>query len=150
MKVILLRDVKALGQKGDVKEVADGYARNYLFAHGLAQAANAGNINSRNHEIKIRLSKDAQALADAEKQAAALKNQKVIVYAKCGELGKLFGSVTNGDIAKALAQIGYTVDKKKIEVDEQIKTLGEHKAQVKLYPQVQVAIIVEVRNESER
>ena len=150
MKVILLRDVKSLGKKGDLKEVADGYARNYLLAHGLAEPANAGNINSRDHEIKVRLNKEAQALAEAEKQAAKLKDQKVIVYAKCGDMGKLFGSVTNGDIADALDKMGYKIEKKKIEVSDQIKTLGTHPATIKLYPQVQTSIIVEVRDESER
>ena len=150
MKVILLRDVKALGKKGDIKEVADGYARNYLLANGLAEPANAGNINSRNHGIKVKLNKEAQALADAEKQAAAMKNMKVTLYAKTGDNGKLFGSVTNGDIADALAKLGYKVDKKKIDVSEPIKALGEHKAKVKIYPKVQAKIIIEVLDESDR
>lgn len=150
MKVILLREIKALGKKGDVKEVADGYARNYLFAKGLAVPANASNINSRDHEIQIKENKDAKELAVAQKQAAALEDKKVTVYAKCGEMGKLFGSITTADIAHALGAMGYKIDKKKIDVVEQIKTLGNHQATLKLYPQVQATITIEVQDESKR
>lgn len=150
MKVILLRDIKALGKKGEVKEVADGYARNYLFAKGLAVPANASNINSRNHEISIKENKEAKELASAQKQAAALEEKTVTVFAKCGEMGKLFGSITTGDIAHALEAMGYKIDKKKIDVVEQIKTLGNHQAVLKLYPKVLATITIEVQDESKR
>ncbi len=150
MKVILVQDVKSLGRKGDVKEVADGYARNFLFVKGLAVPANAGNINSRNHEIKLQQDRAAKELATAQKQAAELADKKIIVYAKAGDGGKLFGSVTNGDIAAALADMGYKIDKKKIEPLEQIKNLGQHQVQLKLYPQVQATVTVEVCDESKR
>ena len=81
MKVILVQDVKALGRKGDVKEVADGYARNFLFVKGLAVPANAGNINSRNHEIKLQQDRAAKELATAQKQAAELADKTIVVYA---------------------------------------------------------------------
>ena len=150
MKVILLQDVKALGKKGDMKEVADGYARNFLFAKKLAIPANASNVNMRNHEIALQQDREAKLRAHAEKQAAELDEKKVAVYAKCGEAGRLFGSVTAADLSAALAEMGYKIDKKKIELLEPMKTLGEYKAVLKLYPNVQAGITVEVRDESER
>ena len=92
----------------------------------------------------------AKELATAQKQAAELADKKIIVYAKAGDGGKLFGSVTNGDIAAALADMGYKIDKKKIEPLEQIKNLGQHQVQLKLYPQVQATVTVEVCDESKR
>jgi len=150
MKVILLQDIKSLGKKGDVKEVADGYARNYLFTKGLAASASAGNINIRNHEIRIKEDKEARDLAVAKRQATELADKTVTVYAKAGEMGKLFGSVTTGDLATALAEMGYQIDRKKIELTEQIKSLGSHQAILKLYSNVQTYITVEVKDESER
>lgn len=150
MKVILLQDVKALGKKGDLKDVADGYARNFLFVRGLAVPADSGNINKRNHEIRIRQDQASKALAVAERQAKALADSKIVVYAKAGEGGRLFGSVTNGDLAKALAEMGYKIDRKKIEISEQIKSLGEYQAVLKLYPQVQTTVTIEVQDESQR
>lgn len=150
MKVILLQDIKSLGEKGEVKEVADGYARNYLFTKDLAVAASAGNLNSRDHEIRIKEDKEARDLAVAKRQAGELADKTVIVYAKSGEMGKLFGSITTGDLASALAQMGFKIDKKKIELTEQIKSLGSHQAVLKLYPNVRTDIAVEVKDESER
>ncbi len=150
MKVILLQDIKSLGKKGDIKTVADGYARNFLFAKGLALPADSGNVNRRNHEIKIQQDQSAKDLAVAERQAKDLTDAVVVVYAKAGEAGKLFGSVTNGDLAKALEEMGYSVDKKKIEPTEQIKSLGTYQAVLKLYPQVHTTVTIEVKDESER
>lgn len=150
MKVILLSDVKALGKKGDLKEVADGYARNFLLRQHLAVEANARNINNLAHEMKLREEKEALALSLAERQAKALAGQTVTIYAKAGEMGKLFGSVTGGDLAQALADMGHQIDKKKIELPEQIKTLGSHKAVLKLVPHQPTEITVEVHDESER
>ena len=144
MKVILLQDVKALGKKGDVKEVADGYARNFLFAKNLAVEASTGNINMRNHEVKLQQEREAKKLAEAKKYAEELNGRVVKLYAKCGEAGRLFGSATGGDVADALADIGYKVDKKKIELPEAMKALGRYDAILKLYPQVQAKITVEV------
>lgn len=150
MKVILLQDVKSIGKKGDMKNVADGYARNFLFAKGLAVPADTGNINKRNHEIKIKQDQAAKELTIAKKQAKELEEVTITMYAKAGEGGKLFGSVTHGDIADALKEMGYTVDKKKIEPVEQIKSLGSYQAVLKLYPQVQAKVTIEVKDESER
>ena len=150
MKVILLKDVKALGKKGDVKEVADGYARNFLFAKELAIPASAGNINMRNHELKLEQEREAKRLAKAKEQAAALDDKTITVFAKCGDAGRLFGSVTTADLAAALEAMGQKIEKKKIELPEQMKTLGKYPAILKLYPNVQAKITVEVKDESER
>jgi large subunit ribosomal protein L9 len=150
MKVILLQDVKALGKKGEVKEVADGYARNFLLRQNLAVEANSRNVNNLAHEIKVREDKEALVLSLAERQAKALAGQTIIIYAKAGEMGKLFGSVTTGDLAQALKALGQEIDKKKIELPEQIKTLGSHTALLKLVPHQPTEITVEVHDESER
>ena len=144
MKVILLKDVKALGRKGDVKEVADGYARNYLFAKQLAQPADKANLNSLSHEAKLRIIREEQALEKAKKLAEALKEKTITLHAKAGEAGRLFGSVTTADVSAALAEHGYTVDKKKIELPETIKKLGSFKAIAKLHSNVHVEIALEV------
>lgn len=150
MKVILLQDVKALGRRGEVKEVADGYANNFLFKKQLAQPADKANLNSLNHETRLRMQREEKTLALAKKQAEALKEQTVIVYAKAGEAGRLFGSVTNSDISEALRGLGYDIDKKRIEVETAIKTLGRFTATVKLHTEVQVPLLVEVHDVSER
>lgn len=146
MKVILLQDVKALGRKGDVKDVADGYARNFLFKNKLAQPADKANMNSLNHELKLQMQREAAAKAKAEEMAASLKEQTVHLEMKCGEGGRLFGSVTTGDVSAALEKMGYKVDKKKIELAENIKTLGEYTATLKLHSSVHVDIKIEVCN----
>lgn len=144
MKVILLQDVKALGRKGDVKEVADGYARNFLFVKQLAQPADKANMNSLSHENKLRMIREEQALAKAKELAEKLKKQKITLRAKAGEAGRLFGSVTTADVSAALAEYGYNVDKKKIELSETVKKLGSYKAIVKLHPTVHAEIALEV------
>ena len=149
MKVILIQDVKALGRKGDVKEVADGYARNYLFKNKLAQPADKANMNSLNHELKLQMQREAAAKAKAESVAQALKDKTDVLKVKCGEAGRLFGSVTNGDVAAALEAMGYKIDKKKIELPESIKTLGEHSAVIKLHSNISVTVKLEVRNAAE-
>ncbi|MDO4582259.1 MAG: 50S ribosomal protein L9 [Bacillota bacterium] len=147
MKVILVQDVKSLGKKGDIKEVADGYARNYLFAKALAKPATADSLNMRNYEIKLKLNREEQQLADARAAAKKLEGTTLLIIAKAGEAGKLFGSVTNSDIADKLKESGFDVDKKKIETEEQIKSLGRFNATIKLHAQVQAKIIIEVRDE---
>ncbi len=146
MKVILLQDVKALGRKDEVKEVADGYARNFLFKKGLAQPADKANLNSLNHELKLKMQREAALKAQAEKQAAELADKTVVLLAKAGEAGRLFGSVTTADVSEALREIGYAIDKKKIELPETVKTLGEYPAIIKLYTNIQVKIKIEVRD----
>ncbi|MCR4962313.1 MAG: 50S ribosomal protein L9 [Firmicutes bacterium] len=147
MKVILLQDVKSLGKRGDVKEVADGYARNYLIAKGFAQPASKGNLNILDHEIKMRMSKEAQLIDDAEHLAKKVEGKTFVIPAKAGEAGKLFGSVTTADIAAVLSQQGYDVDKRKIEIPVPIKALGMFEAVLKLHSKVSAKIQLDVRDE---
>lgn len=145
MKVILLEDVKSLGRKDEVKEVSDGYARNFLFKKHLAQPADKANLNSLNHELKLKAQREQAQKERAEKIKHELSGKVVKVPAKAGEAGRLFGSVTTSDVSAALAQMGYEVDKRKIELPEAIKTVGGgHKAVLRLFSSIQTTIDIEV------
>ena len=144
MKIILLQDVKALGKKGDTKEVADGYARNSLIPKGLAIAATSANLNMLANEEKKKKEKEASELKQAKEVAARLKEVSVMLSCKCGEAGRLFGSVTNGDIAEALEKQNFAIDKRKIEIPETIKQLGGHDVIIRLHAQVQAKITIMV------
>ena len=145
MKVILLEDVKSLGRKDEVKEVSDGYARNFLFKKHLAQPADKANLNSLNHELKLKAQREQAQKERAEKIKKELSGKVVKVPAKAGEAGRLFGSVTTSDVSEALAQMGYEVDKRKIELPEAIKTVGGgHQAILRLFSNIQTTIDIEV------
>ncbi|MBR5429605.1 MAG: 50S ribosomal protein L9 [Firmicutes bacterium] len=145
MKVILLEDVKSLGRKDEVKEVSDGYARNFLFKKHLAQPADKANLNSLNHELQLKAQREKAHKERAEQIKKELSGKVVKVPAKAGEAGRLFGSVTTADVAAALEKMGYEVDKRKIELPEAIKTVGGgHKAVLRLYNNVQTTIDIEV------
>ena len=145
MKVIFLQDVKGSGKKGEIKNVADGYARNMLLPKGYAVEANASNMNklegaqaSAQHKIDV----DIQAAKEA---AEKIKSKKVNISAKAGSNGKLFGSVTAANVADSLAeQLGVKVDKKKISLSSDIKNFGSYTATVKLYNGIAETIDVEV------
>ena len=145
MKVILKQDVKGKGKKGDIVNVSDGYARNFLFPKNLAKEASAANLNA------AKVAKNAQEHRKAvEKQQAIdlgeqLKNKILEVKGKCGEGTRLFGSITSAEIAEAIqAAYGVTIDKKKIVLKENIKELGEYDASLKLYAEVAVPIKIRV------
>ena len=144
MKIILLKDVKGTGKAGEVKEVADGYARNCLIKKGLAEEATSVKVNSLN------IKKDAQNFHKQEEikalkeQAKKLNGEKVTVKIKCGENGRIFGSVTSKEIADSLAEKGFTVDKKKIIVKETIKNLGEYQVEIKFLPDAVAKVKIEV------
>lgn len=144
MKVILKADVKGSGKKGDVIEVSDGYARNFLLKKGLAEPATASGIN----EISQRKTADAFHKAENEKALKALAKElngkEVTVSIRAGENGKVFGSVTTLQVASALEALGYEVDKKKIAFKENIKTLGAFEAEVRLMEGVTTKIVVNV------
>ena len=145
MKVILLQDVKSLGRKDEVKEVSDGYARNFLFKKHLAQPADKANRNSLNHELQLKAQREKAQKERAEQIKKELSGKVVKVPAKAGEAGRLFGSVTTSDVSEALAKMGYEVDKRKIELPEAIKTVGGgHKAILRLYSNIQATIDIEV------
>ena len=144
MKVILTTDVKAQGKKGDVINVSDGYAFNYLFKNNLAVPANAGNVSVNNARKKEEAEKIAQETADAKQLAKKLEAMQIVLSLEVGENGKAFGSITGKEISDALAKQGIEVDRKKIEL-ETIKTVGNFVAVAKLYKGVsaKLKILVE-------
>lgn len=146
MKVILLQDIKGTGKKDQILEISDGYARNYLLPRKLAREATAEAINS------VEKSKSADAhraevkKAEAEKQARELKGKVIQLSVRGGENGKIYGSVTNDQIATALKeQLGIEIDKRKIEVEEPIKNAGQAFITLKLMAGVSTRLIVNVK-----
>lgn len=136
MKVILLQDVKKMGKKGDVIEAADGYARNYLFPRKLAEEATANALHVVNAKKENERKKKLAELEAAQKLAAELKGKEVSIEAKAGESGRLFGAITNKDIAEVInSKFNLSIDKKKIVMDT-IKVAGGYEIEVKLYPEV--------------
>lgn len=133
MKVILLDDVKSLGKKGQVVEVAEGYGRNFLLPRKLAAEANKGALNMLDEQKKAHAKREAQALAETQELAKLLESKPVAVRAKAGGNGKLFGTVTNADIATAITDaFSVSVDKHKIEVKNSIKALGTYPIEIRL------------------
>lgn len=148
MKVILLQDVKSLGKEGEIVNVNDGYARNFIIPKKLGVEANNKNMN----DLKLKKSKEAKAAKEnkeaAEKLAGELKAGQVELRIKMGEGGKAFGSVSGKEIAAAVKeQMGLDVDKKKIQLKETLKTLGTHLVQVKLHPEVTAELKVVIEEE---
>lgn len=148
MKVIFLQDVKGSGKKGDVKEVADGYARNFLIGKGLAVEATAKNMSDLAGKRSSEQHKADVAKQEAQAAAAKIKDKKVICKSKAGQGGKLFGSVTAANIAELISeQLGVPVDKKKISLASEIKTFGTYTAEVKFLAGISEKITVEVVEE---
>ncbi len=147
MKVILRQNFEALGQVGDVVDVKDGYASNYLIPRKIAYAALKGNIRSLDEEKKNLLKKREQELHAAETLATELEKVSVTIPVQVGEEDKIFGSVTTQMIADSLQSKGYDLDKRKIEIDEPIKSLGIYGISVKLHPNVSAKIKVWVVRE---
>ena len=145
MKVILTQDIRGKGKRGQMIEVSDGYARNYLFPKKLAQEANADNLNTMRMNDKAKQEREAKERAEALDISKRMKGFTVTVTAKGGGAGRLFGSVTNTEIAEALAaQQKITLDKRKIVVDP-IKTAGVYTAKCKLGYEITADLKVEVR-----
>jgi large subunit ribosomal protein L9 len=148
MQIILQEDVEKLGTRGDVVEVAAGYARNYLLPQKLGIEASAANIK-RLEKIRITLSKRTATEKDAAEQQAALLNNVILKFArKAGETDQLFGSVTSGDLAEALKAQGFEIDKRRIALEEPIKILGESLVTVKLVHGVTTQFKVVVEKEA--
>ncbi len=148
MKVILLKDIKKLGKVGDVVEVTDGYARNYLIPRSLAEQSTAGKLKNLKEIEKAEQRKAEQQNKEAEKLAEKLNGVEITINAKAGEEEKLFGSITSNDIAEEiLNSLGINIDKKDIELDTPIKSLGTHTIDINLYsgikPQVKVCVVPE-------
>ncbi len=148
MEVILREDVDNLGTRGQVVKVKNGYARNFLFPKRIAIAANEGNKKVVEQERQSWLRKEAKIKTDAEGQAQLLNGVSLEFARKTGEEDHLFGSVTALDIEEGLAKKGFTIDKKKIHLDEPLKVLGEHKVSIRLYKDVHAEITVNVVKES--
>ena len=145
MIVILNRDVKGTGKAGDVVKVSDGYARNMLLPKGYATEATDGNIRSLEKQKELLAQKKAEEKAAAETLAKKLEDVTVIIKTKSGEGGRLFGSITSKDIAdETKKQTGLTIDKKKIQMKNPIKSIGRFEIDVKLYPEVSGKLTVEV------
>ncbi len=137
MKVILLSDVKALGKKGDVVDVAEGYARNFLLPRNLVSEANKGALAVHADQKRAKEKREQQTLDDAKELATKIETTQLDVKAKAGGNGKLFGAVTNADVASAiLNKLAVDVDKHKIEIKSQIKALGSYPVEIKLHRNV--------------
>ncbi|HET6811692.1 MAG TPA: 50S ribosomal protein L9 [Acidimicrobiales bacterium] len=145
MRVVLRADVNGVGKKGDVVEVADGFARNFLLPQGRAFRATEGVLSQAAAMRRSRDLKDAKDRASAETVARELVAKIIRITAKAGTEGRLFGSVTASDVADAVqAQAGVSIDRRRVELPEPIKTLGSHDVGVKLHSDVEFRITVEV------
>ncbi len=145
MKIILLQDVKKLGKKGEIIEASDGYARNYILPQKLGVEANNKNLNDLKLQKKNEEKIARQLLEEAEAMAEEIGKKPVVVSMKAGEGGKVFGSVSSKEIAAAMkAQNGQDIDKKKIQLNEPIRSFGTHEVGVKLHPQVTATLRVKV------
>ena len=144
IEVILREDVKSLGKAGELVRVKPGYARNFLLPQGLAFEATEGNKKRIAAETRARGARDQAERAEAERFAATLGAVTLTLSGKAGEEGKLFGSITAQDIADALAAQGHQVDRRRIQLEHPIKTLGQHTVEVRLHPEVHAEVRVSV------
>ena len=147
MQVILKEDMKNLGKAGDIVNVKDGYARNYLLPRGIAIDATAKNMRALEHAKRVIIERAKKIANDAQSLAHKITEVTVNIKAKAGEEGRLFGSVTAIDIAEALKEKGLDIDKRKIVLEEPIKRLGSHMVSIKLHPDVVAQLKVDVERE---
>ncbi|NDO46947.1 50S ribosomal protein L9 [Clostridium sp. MD294] len=145
MKVILLEDVKSVGKKGELVNASDGYAKNFLFPKKLAVEATKSNLNDFELKQKSEAKRKKEELEQAQNMAKELENKTVTVKVKTGENGKLFGSVTNKEVAEEIVkQTGMQIDKKKVSIGDPIKMVGERTAVIKLHPKVSAEITIKI------
>ncbi|MFC5529569.1 50S ribosomal protein L9 [Cohnella yongneupensis] len=148
MKVIFLKDVKGQGKKGEVKEVSEGYARNFLIPQGAVQIATDGAKKTLDQMAASVQKKKDKEKEDAKALAARMSEMTVVIKAKAGEGGRLFGAITSKQIAETLESVNkISIDKRKIELEDPIRTLGSTKVTVKLYPDVKGTLTVQVVEE---
>jgi len=148
MKIVLRADVENVGHKGDLLEVADGYARNYLVPRGLAIRATKGVVKQAEGMRRARLVRDQRERQGAQATAQQLTTRRVTITARAGEGGRLFGSVTATDVADAVSsQLGIELDRRKLHLDEPIKSLGVHELAVRLHPDVEATVTLDVVSE---
>ena len=145
MKVILLTDVKGMGKKDEIHNVSDGYARNFLFPKKLAVEATAGAAKEIERKRAAERQREMERRQEADKKAASLRGKVIAIVAKGGSQGRLYGSVTGAEVAAALEkQHGVKVDKRKIDLSETIRSVGEYEAVIKLYPEISAKMKVSV------
>jgi len=147
MEVILREDIEKLGSRGEVVKVAPGYARNFLIPKRLAVMATESNKKIVEQERQAHLRKEAKQIGEAQDLAKIMSGVSVTITQKAGENDQLFGSVTAKDVADALEAKNYTIDRRKVQLDEPIKQLGEFKVPVKLHREVTVEVTVVVAKE---
>jgi len=146
MKIILTQEVRNIGAPGDVVDVADGYARNYLIPRGLALRATKGTLKQVDTIRRTREVREVRNLEQAQEIAGRLGAMKIRVQAKAGEGGRLFGQVTPAQIAEAIAKAGGPkIDKKRLQLEAPVKSLGAHRAHLRLHPEVEAEIEIEVQ-----
>jgi large subunit ribosomal protein L9 len=150
MQVLLLQDVERLGQAGEVRRVADGYARNYLFPRDLAVVATPGAIKQAEQLRKAEERREVKALTEAQALAQALDGQTVTFQARAGETDRLYGSITNVNIGEALSElVGQEVDRRKIDLEEPLKDLGTHAVTIRLASEAEAKVTVVIEREEE-
>ena len=147
MEIILREDIDKLGQRGQLVKVAAGYARNFLLPRRLAVAATESNKKIVEQERQAHLRRDAKLMTEAQDLGKMMTAVAVTIHQKAGENDQLFGSVTSNDIAVALEKLGYTIDRKKVHLEEPIKALGDYKVSVRLHKDVAIDIPVHVLKE---
>lgn len=149
MKVIFLKDVKGRGKKGEIKDVAVGYAQNFLFKQGLAIEATPGNLKTLENQQKKEEQREKELLEDSRQLKEKLEKITVEINAKSGEGGRLFGSITNKQIADELKKThDIKIDRRKIELDQPIRSLGVTKVPVKIHPEVTATLNVHVKEQN--
>jgi large subunit ribosomal protein L9 len=147
MKVVFLQDVKGQGKKGQIKEVSEGYAQNFLIAKGLASPATQGTVKQLDNQKKAEERKKADEKAEAEALGVKLSEMTVQIKAKAGEGGRLFGAITNKQVAEALEKQGIKIDKRKLVLEDPIRSLGVTKVPVKVHHEVTASLNVQVVEE---
>jgi len=146
MKVVLLKDVKSLGKRDEIVNVSDGYARNFLFPQKLAAEATPGAMKEIQRKRAAQDARDAERLAEAQAKAELLKNKVIVLHVKCGEKGRLYGSVTNAEVAEELEkQHGIQVDKRKIDIGDPIREVGFRDITVQLHTGVTTPMKLDVQ-----
>ena len=146
MKVVFLKDIRGAGKKGEVKDVADGFAKNFLLKTGAAKLADASALNENKFQKDAQAFHKQQELLKAKSLAKEIEGKVVSLKIKCGENGKTFGSVTSKEISDALERAGIKLDKKKIELKEPIKATGTYSVTARIYPEVTARFSVSVES----
>ncbi|MBA9085947.1 large subunit ribosomal protein L9 [Fontibacillus solani] len=147
MKVIFLKDVKGQGKKGEIKEVSEGYAQNFLIPRGLVRLATDGNVKTLENQTAAEVKRKENEKQEAINLGKKLEEMTISLKAKAGEGGRLFGAITSKQVAEALEKAGVKIDKRKIEMHDPIRTLGVTQVPVKLHHEVKATLKVQVTEE---